>query len=1155
MGLIKTKRSHVAMNCSSLKCGIKAIDYSALVIVELLSEMKKIEKDEDAPSFKKLLDILKDLTLRIRSHDYSKDALLSLVKEVYLSGKSVFDLADIIGNSAYCFFPIDENEHMFFRSVSNNPPILRSDYGNEPYIAPVKTETEVVDKPPRHTRKSKAAIIVPQAREKLCDMPEIIALKTKYKELEQPLKKYFWEWRVSTEDYRDFKQLLINVNFSIRTRDKVRECAYQLCFFIAEWYKREYDGNESVNCLAELGIEGSGLTEEIWKHSLQSHDEQPYITEESNFHEWLYSIYVLGGFPIKYTQRSSRFSSLFDEIWGEDQNQDVISDEQLDELTQEFAGNQVVKNSLISGSLHDYYRYLRKATTMPIALSDLDKEPFAGFIRKLQEGKKKYYEQYLKPTWLLYVDSHDSHIDGEVQVSFGRKNDKCYIPIECLSYWNIPGARTLSGFDLEVSESISGEKTSIRFSKTGPDDYPFVGWSKHNIITLPIPIDEDSRIEVFLVTNKERFKIGNTYSFGDSRQFYKTKQPYEWSSRTDNSAHTAVLFCPTRLSLCDSPLHPEEKFFHDGGRIWNWLILTEEVSLVDESGDIVTYAPRNSSLEIIFKQIPNTVKYVNFRDVVHHQFVDGELLQTAVTLLKENGFSIRYTPYGGNPKNVSLSRCSVTFKRAGESKYVIWDEANHPGQGLMHLRVVYKDKGVSSTRLVYYLPQINPIKRVTNNNMILFGQELEDVYAPGSDGYMPLLRDEEGQFRYYDDIANGYLPQSDTIPFLLGKPEEEYVIINIFRSTKCTELYLNGDPEPITRYEQGNGLVDIPVVMRRNFEVRTINSSGVSRVKCGDDVYMRFDLPIYSNYCIDKENGFRYYSAKRPIKNEEDTYVTFVLETSPSQYRFYYWSMNVGEEPVLLEQKIYNPDNKSLEIDISPLRRNNRGIVFQSLRGVAPRHYFGPIYGNQRESLYGRQKMVQCFNVASEHNIPFIVFPVFKEMFTTREDIIFFLSKFWVELMESRDWKPSTRDFTNLHRLAYEFLFDWIMLPKVLWANSIREWRRQLLGEKGDDYMRLTSEAFKKIMLKLFRTSPYINGDDIVYLEKILEKYWSFRPSDRWSFRRSQKPENILAQCIRGSNGDYFCFDRNIERRLTFLRNIHESNTLFEGLYKLMTIN
>ena len=985
-------------------------------------------------------------------------------------------------------------------------------------------------------------------------LPEIIALKKKYNQLERPGKRYYWEWRISTEDYEEYETLVKNVNFRERTKDKVRLCAYQLALYVAEWYKREYDGNESVNCLSELGIIGSGFTQIIWE---QSHPggEQPYTTTETNVHEWLYSMYVLGGFPIKYTLRASHFSSLFDEIWGEDQNPDIISDEQLDEITRGFAGNQVVKNSLISGSLHDYYRYLRQETTMPIAVSDLRKDPFAGFIRKLQEGKKRYYEQYLKPIWLIYIDSHDNLIDGEVQVSFGHKDDKCYIPIECLSHWNIPGAKTLDGFEIEIVDSVSGENKSIQFSKTGPGDYPFVGWSRQNKITLPISIDSDSHIDVYLVTHDNRFKLGDTYSFGDSRQFYKTKQPYEWSSRTDNCAHTAILFNPIKLTLCDSSLHPEDKCFEDGGLVWNWLILTETVSLLDDSGGSISYSPRNSSLEIIFKQIPNTIKYVNFRDIVHHRFVDGEHLQTAVTLLRENGFSVRYTPYGGNtPEIVPLSQCRVFFKTPGDNRFVPWDDANQPRQGLMQLRVVYGAKGVSSTHLVYYLPQTNPITRITDQNLIVFGEKLGDIYAPGLEGYYSLVRDEDGQYRYYDDVVNGYAPQSDTIPFILGRPDEDYVTINIFRSTECKELYLKGTPMPIKRYEQRDGVVDIPVILRRNFEVRTINNTGVTRVKCGNDIYMRFDLPINTNRYINGENGLRYYIVmnERMIVNMEDAIVTFILETSPIQYQFYYWSMNVGEEPVILEQISYNPENKHLVVDISPLKKNKKGIVFQSLQGsVTPRHYFGPIFGERVDSRYGRQKLVQCFDVASEHNIPFMLFPCFKVLFS-KSDIPFYLAEFWVELMESREWKPSYRDYTNLHRFAYEFLFDWIMLPKVLWSNRIREWRKLLLDGKDDSYKKMASIASKDIMLRLFRTSPYVHKDDRGYLEKIIERYWAFRTNDGWVFHRGQKPENILAQCIRGDKRDYSCFDKDYETRLSNLKNLHESKTLYEGLYRLM---
>lgn len=1160
MGLIKLKRSQVALNCSTMG-EVSPVDYAARVIVELFPIVKTLKKDEDAASFSELIPLLEQVSAASKRHRYSKEALLALIKEECLQGKSVFDLCEIIGNSAFCFFPTEEGGAMTFKQVSKNPPPLRSDYGDEPYAPSIKESVnagEQKNKPValETIKKEKPAIQRAPLKKDLSSIPEIIALKKKYNELEKRQEKYYWQWRVSTKDYEDYKGLLQKVDFSDRTTEKVRLCAPQLAFYAAEWYKREYDGNETENCFTELGIT-SAHNKEIWDITFPK--TTAYRTEETDRNLWLYSMFVLGGFPIKYTLRSNRFSSLFDEIWGEDQNQDLISEEQLDEITLGFAGNQVVKSSLVSGSLHDYYRYLRIETTMPIANSDRDKEPFVSFIRHLQEGKKKYYEQYLKPTWLLYVDNRDSFVNGEVQVSFGRREDKCYIPIECLSHWAIPDARTLNEFEIDVSDTISGEKRSIRFSKTGPDNYPFVGWSRINKITLPFSLEEGSNVEIHLIANAKPFKIGKAFSFGDSRQFYKTKQPYEWSSRTDNNVQTAILFNPARLILSDSSFRPQEKSFRDGGRVWNWLVLTEEVSLVSEDSDVpIQYSPRNSSLEIVFSLLPNTIKYVNFRDVIYNQIIDGEQVSTAVTLLRGKHFVVKYTPFGSNKaETIPLIKCIVSYKRPGDNRFIPWDDDNPPRQGYMQLRVVYKEKGVSSTRMVYHLPQSIPIRRITKEHLILFGQSLENVCAPKVEGYAPIESAADGYYRYYDDLVNGYLPQADTIPFLLGNPDGDHVIINVYRSAECKELYLKGEKDPIKRYDQGDGYVDIPVILRRNFEVRTINSSGVSRVKCGGDVYMRFDAPnnaFWQNYYIDAENGLRYYSVmnSRTILNENDSSVSFVLETSPAQYRFYYWSMNAGEEPVLLNQNSYDPETKYLTIDISPLKKNNRGVVFQSLKGVTPRHFFGPLYGDQTIPLYGRQRyMVSCFDVASEHNIPFFIFPCFKELFS-KTDIPFYLAQFWVELMNSRDWKPSSRDYLNLHRFAYEFLFDWIMLPKIKWSKYAREWRNNMLEERGDDYKRMASEAFKSIMLRLFRTSPYTYKDDRGYLERIMERYWAFRPQDGWPFRRNQRPENLLAQCIRGNQGDYSCFNTDYDTRLSVLKRLHECKSLYEGLFRIM---
>ena len=133
MGLIKTKRSHVAMNCSTIPGGITPTEYSALVIVELVPILKLLKKDEDATEYQRLLTILESVRDQAKKHEYSKASLVKMVKDRFLSNLSIDDLKAIIKDSAFCQFPESLSLSMRFKGVSSNPPQLRTDYGDEEY--------------------------------------------------------------------------------------------------------------------------------------------------------------------------------------------------------------------------------------------------------------------------------------------------------------------------------------------------------------------------------------------------------------------------------------------------------------------------------------------------------------------------------------------------------------------------------------------------------------------------------------------------------------------------------------------------------------------------------------------------------------------------------------------------------------------------------------------------------------------------------------------------------------------------------------------------------------------------------------------------------------------------------------------------------------
>lgn len=1141
---IKTIRNNVALNCSTYS-DIKPIDFVALIIVELLGYVKSLNSSEDSQNFKRLISIVTNLNEFVGRQRFTKDSLLKITQETILNKYSTAELLAIVGNGAFYEFPDTLDGQMRFKAVSANPPKLRENYGTKEYIpsveTPVKEHEEVpTDIEDSFVKKPESALKPSTPTKSLCDQPEIQALKKFYNKL-QCDKSYFWQWMISTEDFEKYKELLNAVDFSIKTRDKVRICAPQLALFIAEWYKREYNGNNSTSCLNTLGIT-TNLTQEIWKNSGLL-DCDLYRSEDSGHREWLYSMYRLGGFPIKYVNRVSRFSFMFDEIWGEDSTNDTISDEQIVELTEGFEGNHVIQNSLISGSLHDYYRYLRNNGAMPIADSDTGKSPFKEFIEKLVEGKNNYFKNFIKHDWVLYLEPGDPMVYCDFVVRFGNKDGKCYIPYECLEYWsqhwNTPSAHSITEFSIEV---VAGKcSKSIRFSKTGGNNNPFVGWTRENTISLPVQYDTAEEICIYLNVNGNRYVLGKPIKKEKSCQFYKTSSPYEWSTKTDNSSYTAVLYDPLYYSCDDTGFNTSNKIFEDGGAEWKWLILTEEIILKSKGsvGESIIYKPLNSSLEISFKT-DKSIYYKNFRDVTYCWRKGDEVFSQTIPLLMGNSFKIKYTPYNHDVTvNVQPEDFDVYFKQGEMLRFELWTNDCHPTQGFTNIRVVYREKGISTQRKVYFIPGKSPIVRNLKNNRQIIFNNINDIHYPSENGYHLLKPDSSGVCTYEDDIINGFNTHCDTIEFIIGNLDKEYLIVPVYRAQAGKELFLINENKLIHRYNNTRKLVDIPIALCNNFEIRTIDDSGVSRTKCGKDVYISYDFDIcrptqHENHFDDIHNDIRYYIVKN-LNSQSKKLGELRLETEPSQYRFYYWTMRADDNPIPVNFE-YDEKTKILTLDVKQLDKHKRGIIFQSLKGVSPRHYTKPIYGEN--SLYQKvETKVKCFEIAAEHNIPFQTFKCLKNMFgnsNTKE----YLTNFFKAFMDSRNWKLTHTDYKNLQRFASEFLFDWIMVPRRWWGNV-------MIGKSN-------KKECQDVICKLFRTAPYLTQADKQYLEQIITVYWSIKVYE-WTHRRNNRnPGNILMQCIRNASGDYSCFDSSIETitHIDRLRSTHKpDNNTYEKLY------
>ena len=98
-------------------------------------------------------------------------------------------------------------------------------------------------------------------------------------------KPYVWKMRLTEDEYCEL-QAYVKENIHID-----RENAILAIIYIAEWYKREYDGNVA-NPLEKISAEG------LWETS--QFDKSTYVYKTNNTHRWLESIFMLGGLPMNY---------------------------------------------------------------------------------------------------------------------------------------------------------------------------------------------------------------------------------------------------------------------------------------------------------------------------------------------------------------------------------------------------------------------------------------------------------------------------------------------------------------------------------------------------------------------------------------------------------------------------------------------------------------------------------------------------------------------------------------------------------------------------------------------------------------------------------------------------------------------------------------
>lgn len=947
---------------------------------------------------------------------------------------------------------------------------------------------------------------------------------------------YFWEYKLGQPQFEVLRASLKKVlkpSVSV-----VRKYAFVLALYVAEWYKRVSNTSEGDEWFKEFGLP-NGYTNTIWEQleTVNSFLKGLHYKATENNIRHTTSLCVLGGLPINYIKSNNLFDAFITSVY-ELSKEDVIDEEEAFEDLSAIFRNSAISQSLRNedGSLHVFTKklieYLQEDSEeeaikkLPFNEKDIYVEPVKSFLSQLRDGyKEKVRADFLSPNWLMYLcadeeDSENSLVaEAKFELNIGHKTNNCVIPQNVLSKWQ--------GFESDLSQFklylrvIDNNDTCIAedmrlFINRGGGSREYVSLGTPSL-EVDIELSSFKEVVLSLCSKECETIIGCPYRIGDARQFYKTANSYEWSSRKEHCNDSAVLY---DRFVCDIDNWQEDGLviksinsLKYSNSYYNWCVLDKTICLryFENQNETIVFSPSKGKIELHFiHKLDSNVRLTDNKAVyTRYSEEESEMMVPVICGLPKSGFSGIFSVWVSDnnlgktiKKKLSGEEFRVEYKDDGERLYSVWHENQRLSQGIKKIRVSHIESEYSPWEsYVYYFPKESPINRI-ESSVIRFDAEKVKVPVISNEGV--IWEDLEGS-DYIDCQLDDNL---DTIPFVIDN-----LNLEIYRGKRFVQLYF---PDNTSKDFNEKKLAKIPIITKNQFSIRISDEYGVRRHKMDDLVLLNtydysFDEFVSIKRIIEKKNLKYYLFEHKRVSERPDNFI----DISPSkshEYDFYYWSVDRDTNPIKLTLDVI--DGKYV-IPVDCLEGAKKGIIFQSLKEHISPNYLYPIYPNQLRTpslnAVNMELCIRCFEVAVDHKCYFVQFYPLKRLFIAeffQDAIPKKLARFALQIIEKHSHNPSI--YKELHRFAEEHLFDWIMIP-------IRYWK-SLCGQNHDK---------RDKVIELFESMPWVSSrEEQRQLKEILDYFWALDDTDAFrKFRRSDKLENIFLQTIRGDEKDFSIFD------------------------------
>lgn len=838
-----------------------------------------------------------------------------------------------------------------------------------------------------------------------------------------PKKPFVWRLKLTEDEYRQLKEEVQDTPHA-----PSKEQAVLAVVYIAEWYKREYDGNVQ-NPLA-------GITAEtLWDAS--GIDKRYLYSGRKNARN-LESLYMFGGMPMYFLLKRTD-KKVLQALCTLYKDKNAVLADNL-HIGKGLAS--AFQNSIHQmGSLYHLMKTLLQGNESDVYAKE-DLADKSSLTSQFVEAIKKAYDNVMRDKFRLeWIVEHDAASPYMRRMARLWLNPEelgglhQYLRFERANTWKIP--ELMRQRHLRISlvfrkglETVGDDNTRreiITFENSGQEDTGFeaTGMMPWGILRS-IPTQDFDKVCAIVTTDDGKQYEVQTLQKSQAEYMQLWAMPDEinrWSSIRNDQRETAVIFTDHyKMDGEESVCKPFYDKSNGLSKTWRFATIADHVTLHHPGETDITLWNRDGYIQFcpvlytsVLRYKAGKVRYLYNEDPEIYPEPETEEWYPAVFRredIRALHFASRDTE-NVMPDEQSIEKIEYKpFDAPNTQEYEQWTEYAPVPYGRLKLRLTIK--GDEKVYPILFLP-----------SLLRHGEKV------------PVVRDFEQHVIKYEDAEGKIVTEKVDLPMdkqpldathliTVWGNDQEQVQLDVIQPTLIKEVYLDGH---IIRYINDGEKIVLPYLLRNRITIHDFNRQGYSEYEC-------FNVGV-----LDEMKG-----SIQKWKQGETIKTKNIAATIPSYIRLAYGlPENEGNVDKMLYWK-YSDDKQPEVVDANYDDMAPMSVLFQDMRlvndnldCVPPKQNnelddsdwdwddWGYDSNSQSDENSNDILLLKCFDVATTYKTYYFIF---NPLFNLNADD--FVKGICIPLKNRNNDSLSEEDLQNLMRCATECGLNWEKLSNKI---------------------------------------------------------------------------------------------------------------------------